>query len=67
MSVKTELAEKAGRAAYHKGILASAQDPIMCNGGILKGVKVGDALPILKAWNMGWTHEHLKAPIPEMV
>ena len=70
-TTKIAAAEQAGRDAFHRGIeCASCLDPAMCGKGndtILTGVKVGEALPILKAWNRGWIDENLRAPLPEVL
>lgn len=51
---KLAKARELGREAFGRGIKASAQDPAMTE--LLKGGKeIGDSIPILDAWNKGWS------------
>lgn len=54
-------AEILGKRAFEKGLKpASALDPDF--QPLLKGIAVGEAKEILKAWSKGWTEANLAAP-----
>lgn len=58
-----DLREKAynlGKHAFHNGMKAiPVYDTELMK--MLEGNKVGEGLPLLKAWNRGWHEENIKA------
>lgn len=50
---KTDIAQQLGTNAFAAGIQAPVLDPEMMD--LLKGLKVGEGIPLLKAWIKGWT------------
>ena len=54
-------AKQLGAAAFHRGdVCAPCLDKEIM--AMLKG-PVGTSIPILKAWNAGWTQANLTAPV----
>lgn len=60
-----EKARKLGEAAFAAGRKSvAAQDPKLM--ALLKQVsrEMGDSIPLLEAWDKGWTAANLRAPVP---
>lgn len=60
-----EKARKLGEAAFAGGKKSvAAHDPKLM--ALLKAIsrKIGDGIPILEAWDKGWTAANLRAPVP---